>query len=213
MVFVFGIDIPLVELIFVLTLILIGLFGLLIYVTIKQHQLNKRLESILSKENTELKSLKEISHEEKSELKLLRFIRTELDKLIYGEELMELKGKEKEKFKRIANKFWKEMIRIGKAKKAAAKKRAVHKAAKTLVLQPAKLTIVHKTKKHKKPKKAKRPKPKKKKPKPKKQKKPGKKPKPKKRKKSRKPKKKSKPKRAKSVKKETYKLEGILKTE
>jgi hypothetical protein len=103
MVFVFGIDIPLVELIFVLTLVLIGLFGLMIYIIIKQHKLNKRLEIILNKENIELDSLKDITEEEKTEAKLLRAIRAELDKLIYGKaqakKLEERKKIEQEKTK------------------------------------------------------------------------------------------------------------------
>ena len=87
MVFVFGIDIPLVELIFVLTLILVLLFALLIYIMVKQNQLNNRLAVILDKENIELDNLKEITKEEKTEAKLLGAIRTELDKLVYGQKV------------------------------------------------------------------------------------------------------------------------------
>jgi len=97
MVFVFGIDIPLVELIFVLTLVLIGLFGLMIYIIIKQYKLNERLEIVLSKENIELDSLKHITEEEKTEARLLRAIRAELDKLIYGK----VQAKKLEERKRI----------------------------------------------------------------------------------------------------------------
>lgn len=130
MVFVFGIDIPLVELIFVLTLTLIGLLGMLIYVVIKQHQLNKRLEIVLSKENVELKSLKDISKEEKSELKLLRLIRTELSQLLYSEEFYKkieslLKKKKaktkKEQIKTISNYVLSELI---KARKTLRKSRS-----------------------------------------------------------------------------------------
>ena len=85
MVFVFGIDIPLVEMIFVLTLVLIGLFGLMIYIIIKQYRLNQRLGIILNKENIELSNLKDIRKEEKTEARLLGNIRNEIDKLIYGE--------------------------------------------------------------------------------------------------------------------------------
>ena len=124
MVFVFGIDIPLVELIFVLTLLLIVLFGLMVYIIIKQHRLNQRLGIILSKENLELDSLKKITKEEETEAKLLAAIRNELDKLAYGEiygkkleALMKTRGKgkaEKDKIKRLAQAFWKEIIKSQK---------------------------------------------------------------------------------------------------
>ena len=71
MVFVFGIDVPLVELIFVLTLILILLFALLIYVVIIQSKLNKRLKEVLRKENLELRGLESIEDKESHEINLL----------------------------------------------------------------------------------------------------------------------------------------------
>jgi len=74
MVFVFGIDIPLVELIFVLTLVLALLLALLIYIVINQMKLNKRLKQIFEKENTELRDLKSIEDKEKTEIGLLRRI-------------------------------------------------------------------------------------------------------------------------------------------
>ena len=74
MVFIFGIDIPLVELIFVLTLILILLLALLIYLVVSQTRLNKRLKEILRKENLELKDLSNIEEKEKAEIGLLRRI-------------------------------------------------------------------------------------------------------------------------------------------
>ncbi len=74
MVFIFGVDIPLVELIFVLTLILIGLLALLIYLVVSQTKLNKRLKEILAKENLELKDLSNIEEKEKAEISLLRRI-------------------------------------------------------------------------------------------------------------------------------------------
>lgn len=127
MVFVFGIDIPLVELIFVLTLVLVVLFALMLYVMIKQHRLNKNLNSVLTKENLELKNLRDIVQEEKTEARLLSVIRNELDKLIYGEaygkRLLAIveaskKGKttvtEKEKIQKLANAFWNEIIQISK---------------------------------------------------------------------------------------------------
>ena len=74
MVLVFGIDVPLVELIFVLTLVLFLLLGLLIYLVVNQVKLNKRLELILRKENLELKDLKRIKKGERTEVSLLRRI-------------------------------------------------------------------------------------------------------------------------------------------
>ena len=128
MVFVFGVDIPLVELIFILVLILIALIALMIYVIIKQNRLNQRLEVVLDKENMELDSLKKISKEEETESNLLRAIRSELDKLVYGEaygkrleSLLKKKGRkgstEKEKIKRMANAFWKEIFKVSKKQK------------------------------------------------------------------------------------------------
>ena len=125
MVFVFGVDIPLVELIFVLVLVLIALVALMIYVIIKQNRLNQRLEVVLDKENMELDSLKKITKEEETESNLLRVIRSELDKLVYGEAygkrlqaLMKRKGRkeatEKERIKRMANAFWKEIVKVSK---------------------------------------------------------------------------------------------------
>ena len=163
MVFVFGIDLPLVELIFVLTLMLIGLFGLLVYIIIKQRQLNERLEEILSKENVELKSLKTISKEEKSETKLLRIIRTELDKLIYGEALLKLKTRRKIRRRAIA--LLKEISKVHKRKPSKKKKKP--SKIKQIIIKPKQLTIIKKkipksTKpKHRKPKKPKKKKPKK----------------------------------------------------
>lgn len=74
MVFVFGIDIPLVELIFVLTIILVLLFALLIYVAIILNKLNRLLHEILLKEDTELKGLQDIEDKEMEEISLLRQI-------------------------------------------------------------------------------------------------------------------------------------------
>ncbi|MBU0460421.1 MAG: hypothetical protein KJ597_06370 [Nanoarchaeota archaeon] len=51
MVFVFGIDIPLVEMIFVLTLILIVLLGLLVYLVIGQFRLKRDWSIMIKQEN------------------------------------------------------------------------------------------------------------------------------------------------------------------
>lgn len=129
MVFVFGVDIPLVELMFFLVLILIALVALMIYIIIRQNRLNQRLEVVLDKENMELDNLKKITKEEQTEANLLRVIRSELDKLVYGEAygkriqtLMKKKGRkkttEKEKIQRMANAFWKEIIKVSKKPKS-----------------------------------------------------------------------------------------------
>lgn len=147
MVFVFGIDIPLVELIFVLTLILLGLFGLMIYIIIKQYKLNQRLGIILNKENVELSNLKDIRKEEKTEARLLTTIRNELDKMIYGEiygkkleSIMKKKGRpEKEKVKKLAQAFWKEMIKLQKEDLAERKKKQIiYGDIKKVALKPHK---------------------------------------------------------------------------
>lgn len=130
MVFVFGIDVPLVELIFILTLILALLFGIIVYMLINQINLHKMLQNVLRKEDIELKGLKEISQEEKSELKILRELKADLDKLLYGEEylkkmtaaLSQKKGRtrlsDRERSK-IADEFWKKMVDMSRRKKTS----------------------------------------------------------------------------------------------
>lgn len=130
MVFVFGIDVPLVELIFVLTLILAVLFGILVYLLINQIRLHKLLEKILGKEDMELKGLKEINQEEKNELKVLRGLKKELDKLLYGEQHLQkmvaliqpkkTKGKRltAEEKRKIAKDFWNNLFTLSKKNKA-----------------------------------------------------------------------------------------------
>ncbi|MBW2997197.1 hypothetical protein KY349_02545 [Candidatus Woesearchaeota archaeon] len=125
MVFVFGIDIPLVELIFVLTLILILLFGLMIYLIISQVRLNRMLEKVLANEDIELKNLKEMRQEERDELRLLRLVRAELDKLIHGKEYGKRAGylvgprvseniSEEERIKRLSAALWTELLKLRK---------------------------------------------------------------------------------------------------
>ena len=133
MVFVFGVDIPLVEMVFVLTLVLILLFVLLIYIMISQHKLNKLLSSVAYKANLELGTLKKINVEEKEEMRLLRFIRSELDKMLYGltygkkiEALMRGKAG-KEKIRRVADSFWRELMRQSKKEQKLSKELEVKK--------------------------------------------------------------------------------------
>ncbi|MFH1682518.1 MAG: hypothetical protein ABIA37_01855 [Candidatus Woesearchaeota archaeon] len=129
MVFVFGIDVPLVELIFILTLILALLFGILVYLLINQINLHKMLQTVLRKEDIELKGLKEIGDEEKSELRMLRGLKAELDKLLYGEAYFKkmthalnpkkskVKLTEKERAK-IADEFWKRLGELSKKRRS-----------------------------------------------------------------------------------------------
>ena len=154
MVFVFGIDIPLVELVFLLTLGLIVLCGLLVYIIIKQNQLNKRIDTILGKENLELSSLKKVAKEEKIEANLLRAIRSELDKLVYGEAyhkgiktLMKLKGSKakKSQIRILADEFWNEIIELSKKGKRPVKKKIIKP-------KPAETTLRVKLEKMSKPK-------------------------------------------------------------
>ena len=161
MVFIFGIDIPLVELIFVMTTVLVALLVLIIYDIVNQNKLNKLLVSVLGKENLELRNLKRISEEEMKEARSLRLISKDLDRLIgetdLGKKLEAIllanqkggKAKDVQKIKTIANNFLREVVKISKAnvkaqKQAAAKakisyKKAVKNAKKTgfpkLVLQ------------------------------------------------------------------------------
>lgn len=77
MVFVFGVDIPLVEVLFVLALVLMFLLALLIIVIVNQHRINQRLKLLVSEERTELKDLRLLTKEEKEELEDLQDIRKE----------------------------------------------------------------------------------------------------------------------------------------
>ena len=126
MVFVFGIDVPLVELIFVLTLILAVLFGILVYMLVNQIKLHSLLEMVLRKEDIELKGLKEINSEEKKELNVLRSVKKELDKLLYSEQhfhkLMAMTQPKQGKLspadkKKIAADFWKGLLKLSKGHK------------------------------------------------------------------------------------------------
>jgi hypothetical protein len=154
LVFVFGIDIPLVELVFILTLGLITLCGLLVYIIVKQHQLNQRIEKILGKENLELSSLKMVAKEEKIEANLLRAIRAELDKLVYGEAyhkgiktLMKLKDAKAKKtqIRKLADEFWNEIIELSKKNKKTEKKKEIKQ-------KPVEMTLRTKLEKISKPK-------------------------------------------------------------
>lgn len=134
MVFVFGIDIPLVELVFVLTLVLCLLLVLIIYLTVNQFRLNRHLKQILANENIELKDLRDMQEEEKDEIELLRMVRGELDKLVHGKEygqkmnylLTSKTGKitpEETKIHMLTNAFWNEIVKLRKT--GEEKKRAM----------------------------------------------------------------------------------------
>lgn len=125
MVFVFGVDVPLVELMFVLTLVLILLFGLIIYMLISQVRLHRMLQKVLANEDAELRNLREMRQEEKDELSLLRLVRAELDKLIHGKDYGKQAGyligprasenvSEEERIKRITEAFWNELLKLRK---------------------------------------------------------------------------------------------------
>ena len=122
MVFVFGIDIPLVELIFVLTLILVLLLALLIYVVIIQNKLNKRLKEVLAKENLELRGLQSIEEKETTEIGLL-------NRILYG---MLPGGIKKTVIKRrAAKKKIKKRRKPRKTRRKPRKKRVVRKKTVT----------------------------------------------------------------------------------
>jgi len=132
MVFVFGVDIPLVELIFVLTVVLILLFGFMIYLVIGQVKLRRKLRTVIYKENIELRDLRKLQIEERDELKLLRIIRAELDKLLYSRHLR-LKAKKAEKQK----------PKVKKIKKVKIKKKRipVRTIFKTVFKKPKKIYV------------------------------------------------------------------------
>jgi hypothetical protein len=124
MVFVFGVDVPLVELIFVLTLIMILLFGMLVYLIVSQVRLTRVLNAILDKEGLELKGLKVIRKENQDEIKLLRTVRSDLDKMAYAKALS---AKEQAKKKPARKKK-----KPARAAKKAVKPKKTKKKAKPL---------------------------------------------------------------------------------
>jgi hypothetical protein len=87
MVFVFGVDVPLVELIFVLTLVMILLFGMLVYLIVSQVRLTRVLRAIMKKEGLELDGLKVIRKENRDEIRMLRSVKNDLDKMAYAKSL------------------------------------------------------------------------------------------------------------------------------
>ena len=126
MVFVFGVDIPLVEMIFVLTVALIILLGIIIYMIISQVRLHNMLQKVLANEDTELKNLRDLRQEERDEIRLLRLVRTELDKLIHGKEYGKRAGyligpkvsewaSDEKRIKMITEAFWNEVLKLRKA--------------------------------------------------------------------------------------------------
>jgi hypothetical protein len=144
--YVFGVDVPLVELFLVVTVFIAILFALLVYTVVKIVQINKKLDQVMDEEDEALKDFKKLSTEEgevredaEKELKALNSIKTELKQVLSNEqkELSEIKGLEN--LGKLVKKEEKELKAIElkegilpkadkKAKKVA--KKAAKKAAK-----------------------------------------------------------------------------------
>ncbi|MBD3248690.1 hypothetical protein GF336_01475 [Candidatus Woesearchaeota archaeon] len=125
MVFIFGMDVPLVELTFLLTIILILLAGLMIYTIILFVKLSKKLDSVVEKEKKELNILQKLEKGEKLETEALTNLKEKLDSLVtseaYAKKIESLlkkkkKSTEKEKVKTIAEYIWNELVRASRKK-------------------------------------------------------------------------------------------------
>ena len=84
--YLFGIDIPIVELFFVFLLLGIAIAIFLVFEIFKVIQMNKRMYGLLDKEKSNMQSFSDITEEEKKELKELKSMEKELDKLLKEEE-------------------------------------------------------------------------------------------------------------------------------
>ena len=95
--YVFGVDIPLVEIFFVLTIVSILILFLLIFITIEVIVTNRKLTKMLREEHKSIselddiqKELKETKEETEKDMVLLENIRRELS-IILGDESQEIK--------------------------------------------------------------------------------------------------------------------------
>ena len=114
--YVFGIDIPLVEIFFVLTIVSIIILFLLIFITIEVISTNRKLTRMLREEHKSInelddiqKELKETKEETEKDMALLENIRRELSVIIGDESqeikyLKEIKGVEGKVKKRVIEK-------------------------------------------------------------------------------------------------------------
>ena len=84
--YIFGLDIPIAEIFFILILLMIALAIFLIFVMYKIGQVNKKMDVMVKKEGKELKQFTDMNVEEKKELSALRTMKKELDRLVKDEE-------------------------------------------------------------------------------------------------------------------------------
>ncbi len=86
MVYIFGLDIPLIEVFFILLIIGIILAAVIVYIIVKIMQMNKKMDYVLSQEKKKLVQFSDITEKEKKELADLRKLERELDDLLDQEE-------------------------------------------------------------------------------------------------------------------------------
>lgn len=117
MVFVFGMNIPLIELVFVFMITLFILLIIMLFLLFRQITFNKQLYNLIKKENLELQKLRKITGYEKEEIDELNEIKDSMDDLI-------LKGTKNPDYTEIkdpeeAKKFMDKVMRIVRNKKTS----------------------------------------------------------------------------------------------
>lgn len=130
MVFVFGLDVPLVEMMFVLTIVLVILLAIMIYQIIELLNLRKDLKKLVKKEEEDIKVLTKVEKAEEKEVKVLNNVQKKMNKIITSdsyvnkvEQLMKCKTTKKKKYsdkdkiKIIADSLWEELVKTAKKKK------------------------------------------------------------------------------------------------
>lgn len=130
MVFVFGLDVPLVEMMFVLTVVLVILLAIMIFQIIELLSLKKDLKKLVKKEEEEINILSKVQKTEEKEIKVLNNVQKKMNKIITSnsyinkvEQLMKCKTNSKTKFsdkdkiKIIADSLWNELVKNAKHKK------------------------------------------------------------------------------------------------
>lgn len=147
MVFVFNMDVPLVELIFVLTIILSLLLIAIVFIISILYKLKKRLDAIFGQEASELTNLKRLEKEENQEIDLLKEIGRSLDKVITSEiytskveALLKPKGgrklSEKDKIKIIADSIRDELVKMNIQVEKETKGKRRHIGKKIILIAP-----------------------------------------------------------------------------
>ncbi|MEM4263873.1 MAG: hypothetical protein QW666_03190 [Candidatus Woesearchaeota archaeon] len=83
--YIFGFDIPLVEVFIGISILIIAIFILLFYMLIKLAILNKKINKITSEEEEELREFKKLHTHEKGETQTLAKLKKDIDRLMEEE--------------------------------------------------------------------------------------------------------------------------------